>query len=172
MPFADGKHLNAHEGYSDRRIAGNREELHNENKLGHTPQPATDTHCFSIEQGISMSLLRIIATFAEGPPDVNEAQHLKLVEIAIEMFGTSGGFSCLMARAESQGFEETVNSWQAGSYQAIKADEVSTLIGQDRLEKMANESGISVASASEDLTCILPLLVDKLSLRGKLPKAE
>jgi uncharacterized protein YidB (DUF937 family) len=121
---------------------------------------------------MSMSLLRIIATFAERPPDVNEEQHLKLVETALQMFGTSGGFACLIAHAEAQGFEGTVNSWQVGSYQPIKADEVSTLIGQDRLERMANQSGLSVASTSQDLRGILPLLVDKLSLRGQMPKGE
>jgi uncharacterized protein YidB (DUF937 family) len=121
---------------------------------------------------MTMSLLRIIATFAERSSAVNEDQHLKLVETALEMFGTSGGFSCLIAYAESQGFEDTVNAWQAGSYQVIKAAEVSTLIGQGRLERMAKQSGISVASASEDLTGILPLLVDKLSLRGQMPKGE
>ena len=119
-----------------------------------------------------MSLLRIIATFAERPSDVNEEQHLKLVETALEMFGTAGGFACLIAYAESQGFEDIVNAWQGGSYHAIKAAEVSALIGQDRLERMAKQSGISVASASEDLTGILPLLVDKLSLRGQMPKGE
>jgi hypothetical protein len=107
----------------------------------------TERHRFSIEQDLTMSLLRIIATFAERPPDVNEEQHLKLVQTALEMFGTSGGFACLIAHAEAQGFEQTVNSWQVGSYQPIKADEVSTLIGQDRLERMANQSGLSVASS-------------------------
>jgi len=118
-----------------------------------------------------MSILKIIATFAERPPEVNEEQHIELVKIAMEMFGTSGGFSCLMARAESRGLKETVNSWAAGLYQAITADEVLTLIGQDRLERMAIRAGISVTSVTKDLTSILPLLVDKLSLRGKLPEA-
>ena len=89
----------------------------------------------------------------------------------MEMFGTSGGFSCLMANAESQGFKETVDSWAGGLYQAITADEVLMLIGQDRLERMAIRAGISIANASKDLTSILPLLVDKVSLRGKLPEA-
>jgi uncharacterized protein YidB (DUF937 family) len=141
------------------------------NKLGHAPQSTRKGIVFHREE-MSMSLLRIIATFAERPPDVNEEQHLKLVETALQMFGTSGGFACLIAHAEAQGFEGTVNSWQVGSYQPIKADEVSTLIGQDRLERMANQSGLSVASTSQDLRGILPLLVDKLSLRGQMPKGE
>jgi uncharacterized protein YidB (DUF937 family) len=44
-------------------------------------------------------------------------------------------------------------------------------VGQDRITQFANRAGISSGLAGAALARILPVLVDRLTPHGKLPKA-
>ena len=119
-----------------------------------------------------MSILDAITNAAERHPEVNEQQHSSLVSSATQMFGNSGELSGLFNHAESQGLGHIVGSWiGTGSNQSVSPDQVQRLVGQDRINQLANRAGISSPVASAALARILPVLVDKLTPHGKVPQA-
>jgi uncharacterized protein YidB (DUF937 family) len=82
------------------------------------------------------------------------------------------GLSNLQKNAESQGLGHIVGSWiGTGPNQSVSPDQVENLVGQDRIDQLASRAGISSSIASAALARILPVLVDRLTPRGKLPQA-
>ena len=82
------------------------------------------------------------------------------------MFGNSGELSGLFNHAESQG------PWiGTGSNESVSPDQVQRLVGQDRINQLANRAGISSPVVSAALARILPVLVDKLAPQGKVSQA-
>lgn len=141
-----------------------RAELLNPEKIPHLP-PSTAPICVLI--GAFCGSL-----FAELVPEVNEQQHSTLLQSAMQMFGNSGGLSSLLSNAESQGLGHIVGSWVGdGPNQTVSPDQVQRLVGQDRINELANRAGISSAVAGAALSRILPVLVDRLTPHGKLPAA-
>lgn len=119
-----------------------------------------------------MSILDAVMAMVEKHPDVSPQQHSRLIQSAMEMFGSSGGLSGLMNNAHSQGLEHMVSSWIAsGPNQQASADQVQKLVGQDRINQLANRVGLSSGVVSAALARILPILVDKLTPHGNLPQA-
>jgi uncharacterized protein YidB (DUF937 family) len=119
-----------------------------------------------------VSILDTLSNVIERHPDVSQEQHKTLLQSATEMFGNSGGLSQLLSHADSQGLGHIVGSWiGAGSNQSVSADQVTQLVGQDRITELANRAGISSGLAGAALARILPVLVDRLTPHGRLPQA-
>jgi uncharacterized protein YidB (DUF937 family) len=119
-----------------------------------------------------MSILDAVTNVVERHPDMSEEQHNTLLQSAMEMFGNSGGLSTLLSNAGSQGLSHIVGSWiGTGSNQAVSAEQVQQLVGQDRIGQIASRAGIPSGIASAALARILPVLVDKLTPHGRLPQA-
>jgi uncharacterized protein YidB (DUF937 family) len=119
-----------------------------------------------------MSILDAIMAAAGQHSEVNEQQHSSLVQTAMQMFGNHAGLSGLMNSAESQGLGHIVQSWVGrGANQEIDPQQVEGLIGQDRVNQFASRAGIPTGIASAALSRILPVLVDKMTPSGEVPKA-
>jgi uncharacterized protein YidB (DUF937 family) len=119
-----------------------------------------------------VSILDTLSNVVEKHPDVSQEQHSTLLQSATEMFGNSDGLSQLVSHADSQGLGHIVGSWiGTGSNQSVSADQVTKLVGQDRITQFANRAGISSGLAGAALARILPVLVDRLTPHGKLPEA-
>ena len=119
-----------------------------------------------------MSILDTLSNVIERHPDVSQEQHNTLLQSATEMFGNSGGLSYLLSHADAQGLGHIVGSWiGTGSNQSVSADQVTQLLGQDRITELANRAGISSGLAGAALARILPVLVDRLTPHGRLPQA-
>ena len=119
-----------------------------------------------------MSLLDSIVGAAERHPDVSQQQHLNLIQTAMQMFGNHAGLSGLMSNAQSQGMGEVFQSWvSTGANQPIGSQQAQGLIGQDRINQLAERVGVPPVVASAALARILPIVVDKLTPQGKLPQA-
>ena len=119
-----------------------------------------------------MSIFDTLTSAVEKHPEVNDEQHSTLLKSAMEMFGNSGGLSSLMNNAESQDLGHIVGSWiGTGSNQSISPDQVQRMVGEDRVNQLANRAGVSSGVAGAALARMLPVLVDKLTPHGKLPQA-
>jgi uncharacterized protein YidB (DUF937 family) len=119
-----------------------------------------------------MSIFDAVMGAVEQHSEVSQQQHANLVQTAMDMFANHEGFSSLLNNAQSQGLGGTVQSWIGrGANQPIAPQQVQGLIGQDRLQQIADRVGIPPAVASVALSHILPALVDKLTPEGKLPQA-
>jgi uncharacterized protein YidB (DUF937 family) len=119
-----------------------------------------------------VNILDTLSNLVEKHPDLSQEQHNTLLQAAMETFGNSGGLSQLVSKADSLGLGHIVSSWiGTGSNQAVCADQVQQMVGQDRLTQFANRAGISSGLAGAALARILPALVDRLTPHGKLPQA-
>jgi len=119
-----------------------------------------------------MSILDTILGSAEQHPELNRDQHSSLVQTALQMFGNQGGLSSLLQSAQGQGLAQIVQSWIGnGTNQPIDASQLEELVGQDRINQLATRVGVPPALASSALSRVLPVIVDKVTPQGKLPKA-
>ena len=77
------------------------------------------------------------------------------------------------ARADQAGLGHIVDSWIGkGENKPISADEVKQAADPQNLQRMADEAGVSVDEAAEQLSKALPDVVDKMTPDGALPPAE
>ena len=119
-----------------------------------------------------MGILDTLSDVVEKHPDLSAEQHNTLLQNALQMFGNSGGLSSLVSNANSQGLGHIVGSWiGTGPNQSVSADQVRSLVGQDRMSQFADRAGVSSGVAGAALAHILPVLVDSLTPHGKLPQA-
>jgi uncharacterized protein YidB (DUF937 family) len=114
----------------------------------------------------------IVSAAGGQHPEVNPQQHASLLETAMQMFGNHAGLSGLVNNAESQGLGSVVGSWiGTGANQPIAPDQITGLLGQERVQEIASRIGIPPAIASAALSHILPMIVDKVTPNGHLPQA-
>lgn len=119
-----------------------------------------------------MSILDMIMGAAEQHPEVNGEQHASLVQNVMQMVGSLAGMTGLLQNAQSQGLGSVVQSWIGnGSNQPIDPNQVQGLLGEERINQLASRLGVSPAIASAALSRVLPVVIDKLTPQGKLPKA-
>lgn len=104
--------------------------------------------------------------------EVNAEQHSSLLQTAMQMFGNHAGLTGLVNNAESQGLGSVVSSWiGTGPNQPIAPDEVTGLLGPERIQEIANRVGLPPGIASAALAHVLPMIVDKVTPGGQMPKA-
>jgi len=87
--------------------------------------------------------------------------------------GMLGGLGDLMGKLENAGLADTVNSWlSSGENAAIAPDELGKAVGSETVGNLARQAGVSENDLLEQLSNILPGLVDQLTPDGKLPDTD
>jgi uncharacterized protein YidB (DUF937 family) len=82
----------------------------------------------------------------------------------------TGGVQGLEKRSQGQGLGELVASWiGTGSNRAISADQLTSLLGAERVESLGQGAGLSGSLTAGALAALLPALIDKLTPDGKAP---
>lgn len=85
----------------------------------------------------------------------------------------SGGLGNLGQIFEQAGLGDQVKSWvSTGQNKPISPDEITHALGRDRLGQLAEASGMSQKDAADQLSQILPQLVDGMTPRGSLPRED
>ena len=104
-----------------------------------------------------MSIFDTLMGAVEKHPELNQEQHSTLLQTAMQMFGNHAGLSGLMNNAESQGIGNIFQSWvSTGANQSIAPQQVQGLVGQDKINELAQRVGVPPAIASAALARILP----------------
>jgi uncharacterized protein YidB (DUF937 family) len=82
----------------------------------------------------------------------------------------TGGLEGLVAKFHSNGLGDLMNSWMAsgGAGRSLTADEISRVIGSDRLSAMATKLGIQPDEVSNLVAQHLPDVISKLSPKTRL----
>ena len=82
-----------------------------------------------------------------------------------------GGVAGLAQSFEQNGLGHLMSSWiGTGENLPISADQVKSVLGDERVAEFAAKAGISPDVASSHLAALLPNVINKLSPDGKLPE--
>lgn len=101
-----------------------------------------------------------------------------LLQMAMQMLqhrgdgstGGLGGLGGLVDAFQNAGLGDQVKSWiGTGANMPISADQLSNVLGSDKIRDIANQLGMSHGEVSGGLADMLPQLIDKLSPNGQLP---
>ena len=80
-----------------------------------------------------------------------------------------GGVSGIVAQLEKQGLGPAVKSWVGtGPNQPVTADQLSSVLGSDKVAAMAQRLGVNPQTATTALAALLPVVVDHLTPKGQV----
>ena len=113
-------------------------------------------------------LMQQILGGSAGAIDVSKLT--ALAQPLLQQIQSSGGLNAVLGKLQQAGLGDQVNSWLGqGGNESVDADELAEAIGEDRIETLSAESGMSPDEVKSGLSQILPGLVDKMSPSGSLP---
>jgi uncharacterized protein YidB (DUF937 family) len=104
---------------------------------------------------------------SSGVPDKYVASVTKMMEegsLSIQKF---------KERAEQSGLGDIFDSWVGkGENKPISAEQVKATADPENLQRIADDAGVSVDEAADELSKAMPEVVDKLSPEGELPSDD
>jgi uncharacterized protein YidB (DUF937 family) len=81
-----------------------------------------------------------------------------------------GGLGALIEQFTRAGYGQQMNSWiSTGENLPISPDQLMQIFGQDRLQQMAQGSGMDLDQLSGGLADMLPQFIDRLTPEGQVP---
>ena len=84
--------------------------------------------------------------------------------------GLTGGLGDLLRRLTSAGQGEVANSWVgAGPNAPIQPTQLNSALGQTTVAELARKAGIGEQDLLDELSRVLPGVVDKLTPGGRIP---
>ena len=84
-----------------------------------------------------------------------------------------GGISGLVQHFQNGGLSEIVNSWvSTGQNLPVSADQIKSALGNEQMQDIAGNLGVSTEQASSQLADYLPQLIDKLTPNGTIPEGN
>jgi len=84
--------------------------------------------------------------------------------------GLLGGLGGLLDKLQKGGLGDTTNSWVgSGQNKPVSPGQLGPALGPDIIKTLAQRSGLSEEEITQQLSQILPGVVDKLTPRGRLP---
>ena len=84
--------------------------------------------------------------------------------------GEAGGLDGLVEKFKQAGMADQVNSWIGnGRNLPISAEQISQILGSDVVRTVAAKLGIDPDQAAQQLSALLPGLIDKLTPHGEMP---
>jgi len=87
--------------------------------------------------------------------------------------GGLGGLGGLLGKLTEAGQGDTVDSWvQPGQNKPIAPGSLNDALGSKTISDLARQAGISEQELLNQLSTVLPGVVDKLTPRGQLPTQE
>lgn len=108
------------------------------------------------------------ATGQAGAP-----QQGALLGAVSSLIAANGGVGGLLQKFKDSGMEDHVASWiGSGENRAISGSDVTTALGGDAVQKVAQEAGVSPEHAATGLAALLPQIINQLSPNGELPHGD
>lgn len=121
-----------------------------------------------------MSLFtEIVRHFTGSDPDSAKRQSRSFAESLLDLLQdeNTGGIEGLRNQAQRQGLGDIVSSWiGTGQNRPITPDEVSQILGRERVEALSQRAGIPASQGASVLSQFLPELLDKLTPEGRVPE--
>jgi uncharacterized protein YidB (DUF937 family) len=97
-------------------------------------------------------------------------QKSSLVNLATSVIQNQpGGLNGLLQQFKAAGLGEHADSWVGtGENKPVSGDQVSSALGSSNIAAMAQKLGINAQTASAGLAALLPMIIDKLTPKGKV----
>jgi uncharacterized protein YidB (DUF937 family) len=95
-----------------------------------------------------------------------------LLHAGLEMLNNkeTGGLAGLLQTFQQKGLGDIISSWiSTGGNLPVSADQLLHVIGEGRIQEIAEKAGISTQDAASQLSALLPGLIDNLTPDGKIP---
>ena len=93
-----------------------------------------------------------------------------LVSTVLSMLESGGGIQGLAEKFNANGLGHVVQSWiGTGPNLPVSPEQVSNVLGSEKINEIAGKAGISPEQASTGLSKVLPELVDRLTPNGQMP---
>lgn len=88
----------------------------------------------------------------------------------IAKFLQGGGLSKMMQGAKANGLSTQADSWVGtGANEPLAPQEVRAVVGEDAVQQVAQEAGISEDEAADVLAAVVPQVVNGLTPNGEVP---
>ena len=85
----------------------------------------------------------------------------------------SGGLSKVMGGLKANGLSAQADSWVGtGANEPVSGRDVEQAVGQEQIQQIAKQLGISESQAADAVAQALPEVVDKVSPEGQLPPEQ
>jgi uncharacterized protein YidB (DUF937 family) len=92
------------------------------------------------------------------------------LQIAGKLINDHGGIEGIAQEFQKQGLGGMVQSWiGGGANQAITPEQVHQVLGEQKINEMAQHAGVTPAEVSQHLANGLPTVIDKLTPTGVVP---
>jgi uncharacterized protein YidB (DUF937 family) len=125
-----------------------------------------------------VNLLKMGATmFINSKQSGDTGSGLDIGNLTSALSGLAGGDSgndgfglgALLSKMDSGGLSAVVKSWLGdGNNEAISPDQITNILGADKISEFASKLGLSNEEAAGGLSEALPQMVDKASSGGSL----
>ena len=108
--------------------------------------------------------------------DALPATHPGLVDVVTALLGNNsqaGGLPGLVGAFEQQGLGHVISSWiGSGENLAITPDQVQSVLGEPRIQAVAQQLGLSTTDVANQLAGLLPHAVDSVTQGGVVPQGN
>jgi len=105
-----------------------------------------------------------------GEADPAPTQTHNLLQGALNLLNSAGGVQGIAEKFKQSGLGDLVASWVGtGENKPISAEQISSVLGRDKIDALARQAGIPVAKGASALAEVFPSLMDKLTPDGILP---
>jgi uncharacterized protein YidB (DUF937 family) len=112
-----------------------------------------------------MDLGKLVSSITGGAGGQNST-----VTKLLGMVGGQEGLNNLVSQLQSGGLGQKVQSWIGkGSNQPVSGQEIGSALGQEKVEQLSEQTGMSQSQLTDDLAQQLPGVIDHLTPDGHMP---
>lgn len=87
--------------------------------------------------------------------------------------GQSGGLNGLISQFKTKGLGNIISSWVGTDKNLpISSDQIKNVLGDDTIKSMSTKLGMDTNSLTEQLSKLMPQVIDKLTPEGKVPEGD
>ena len=91
----------------------------------------------------------------------------------VAKFLQGGGLSKIMQGAQANGLSAQADSWVGtGANEPLEPSQVRAVVGEDAVQQVAREAGISEDEAADVLAAVVPQMVNGLTPNGQVPSDQ
>ena len=97
-----------------------------------------------------------------------------LLNVVLGMLGNDapgGGLASIVQQFQRGGLGDVVQSWiSSGQNLPVSADQISNVLGNEKIDDMAQQLGLDPGDLAGQLSQLLPQVVDQLTPSGQVPQ--
>lgn len=97
-------------------------------------------------------------------------QLLQIITGMLSNGGAEGGLGGLMGKFQQAGLGDAMSSWiGSGPNQPVSPDQMTSALGEDTVGNIASQLGVSQGEAADQLSQLLPEIINQLTPNGQAP---